>query len=132
MGLSMLFCKLETDLKTFRYLKEYLNFIKDNKTLQSKTILFLDNKIQHEELQAHLFLQSIDPSEDSNRKHKEIEEWIKNNAKSFRQYLSSIKLLACVSYTKGFKSSEDLSFDDFSKLCKEINELKNVLIDHIF
>jgi hypothetical protein len=127
----MLFCKIEKDEKTFKYLKEYLDFITEDNS-PNKNILNIDNKIQHEELYIHLNYRKIDPNEDSLRRHQEIEQWIKNNAKSFRQYLSSIKLLACVAYTMGFKKGIDLRYDDFIKMCDNINQLKNVLIDHIF
>jgi hypothetical protein len=127
----MIFCKIEKDEKTYKYLKEYLDFISDE-NLTNKNILNIDNKIQHQELYTHLNFSKIDPNEDSARRHQEIEQWIKNNAKSFRQYLSSIKLIACVSFTMGIKKGKDLKFEDFIKLCDTINSLKNILIDHIF
>lgn len=128
----MLFCKLEADKKTFDYLKEYLDFLYKHDNIEHRNILYIDNKIQHQELQNHLHLRHIDPNDDSQRRNEEIEIWIKDNAKPFRRYLSSIKLLACVSYTRGFKKSDDLNFFDFENLCNDINSLKDILIDHIF
>jgi len=58
--------------------------------------------------------------------------WINNNAKPFRQYLSSIKFLAYASYQKGFKKGSDINFKEFSIMCDTFNNLKEVLIDHIF
>ena len=128
----MLFCKLENDQKTYDYLKQYLDFLYENKSLNTKSILFLDNMIQHQELHMHLYTKMIDPNEDSERKHKEVEEWIKTNAKNFRQYLSSIKLFACIANLKGYEKGDDLSIENFNSLCDSINGLKDILIDHIF
>jgi hypothetical protein len=126
----MLFCILEKDEKTFKYLKEYLDFLDDKKI--SKNIFFLDNKIQHEELNTHLYHQEINPFEDSNKKDCELESWITKNAKQFRQYLSSIKLLAYAAYNKGFHKGNDITYQNFSELCDTFNNLKDILIDHIF
>lgn len=128
----MLFCKLETDKKTYNYLKEYLDFLSVYKDFEKRNILYIDNKIQHQELHEHLKSRFINPDDQSERRNNEVEFWIKDNAKPFRQYLSSIKLLACVSYTNGFKSSLELKFEDFERLCNQFNSLKDVLIDHIF
>ncbi|HOV15356.1 MAG TPA: hypothetical protein PK771_13805 [Spirochaetota bacterium] len=128
----MLFCKLEPDKKTYDYLKEYLDFLSKKEDFHNRSILYIDNKIQHQELHYHLNRININPNDDSSERNNEVEKWIKENAKPFRMYLSSIKILACASYTKGFTNSADLKFDDFEKLCSDINILKDVLIDHIF
>jgi hypothetical protein len=127
----MLFCKIEKDDKTYKYLKDYLNFL-SNPAKENNNILFLDNKIQHEELNMHLYYHEIDPCKESKEKECELESWIQNNGKPFRQYLSSIKLLALISYSKGFKKGLDLDFKSFTELCDNFNNLKELLIDHIF
>ncbi len=128
-----LFCKLEKDEKTHRYLQTYLDFISQNRDTQTDhSILGLDNIIQKDELITHLSVCHIDPYKESEERMREAIEWINKNGKAFRQYLSSIKLLACLAYSKGYRVGNDITTDVFHNICEEINELKGVLIDYIF
>ncbi len=131
----MLFSNLDPDNKTYSYLKEYLDFLSRSGNYANKksgNILSVDNEIQSREIRDHLTRHNIDPDRDTPEKNNEVEKWIKENAKPFRMYLSSIKILASYSYTKGFIYSATLNFDDFQALCRDFNYLKDILIDHIF
>ena len=104
-----IFCTLEKDNKTFNYFKEYLFY------LDSNSILYIDNKIQHNEIINHLKNNGYSDSDTY-----EITKWINKNAKNFRKYLNTIKLIFIIIKCSNININ-DLSFEQFCKIEDKIN-----------
>ena len=120
----MPFCILEKDKKTFEYFKKYVTFLEEEKN----TCLILDNEIQSEEIQEHLRRTG---SGIDGRKKEVISQWIKENARPFRDYLNSIKLAYVVWKCMG-KNWEDITWDEFVVIEERLNSLKYKCLDTIF
>lgn len=117
------FCYLEKDKKTFKYFKKYVEFLETH--TDEETCLILDNEIQVEELNEHL------KHNDGRNKHSEINSWIHKNAKGFREYLNTIKLVYVVWKCMGY-NWKDIKWSDFTKISDNLNGIKSKCLDTIF
>jgi len=106
------FCILEKDGKTYSYLKDYIDFLENDKG----NILFYDNYIQYMEIEEHIKLNNC------TEKENECIRWIDNYASDFRQYINSIKLLYMA---WKIKSVNSLNWDSFCELVDKLNDLKD-------
>ena len=129
------FCRIESDQKTFDYLSQYLDFLSEliydkNYIKNGNPFLLLDNKIQEFEIQQHLNNHGMDCNQ-TNIANNEIISWINQNGKPFRSYISSIKMLAIMAFSKGILKGEMLNQDMFQKLCDIYNQLKDKILNHL-
>jgi hypothetical protein len=115
----MLFCQLDGDEKTFNLVKRYIEFLNIEKKTSPQE---LDKLIQIEEIRTHLYLNGR-PQSDST----EIQEWIKKYGKPFRTYLNTIKLVYLLWVCGQNKSWSDITFDDYKRICAQINGASCVL-----
>jgi hypothetical protein len=122
----MPFSILEKDRKTFEYFKKYVEFLE----LEENTCLILDNKIQSEEIQEHLRRTGHNSGMDG-RKKEIISQWIRENARPFRDYLNSIKLVYVVWKCMGKEWSE-ITWEEFVEIEERLNSLKYKCLDTIF
>ncbi|MFA5617492.1 MAG: hypothetical protein WDK95_11650 [Syntrophorhabdaceae bacterium] len=114
-----MFCYLEHDQKTFEYLKTYF----EKKDIDLGKV---DIKIQEQEIKDHL--KRNGKCESDNR---EICDWIDNNAKNFRQYLNTIKIIFLVCKISGFEL-KDVTWEVFCRLEDKVNNLKDNVLEKIF
>lgn len=122
----MPFCILEQDKKTFEYFKLYVEFLEK----ENNTCLILDNKIQSDEIREHLRRSGRDII--LGREKKDIiSQWIKENARPFRDYLNSIKLVYVVWTCMG-KAWKDITWEEFVSIGERLNALKHKCLDTIF
>lgn len=118
----MSFCILDKDIKTFEYFKKYVQFLET----EDNTCHILDNRIQADEIREHLRRNGMDES------HKEeIDRWIDENARPFREYLNTIKLVYVVWKCMG-KDWDNIGFDEFHAIEENLNRIKNKCLDTIF
>ncbi len=122
----MPFCILEKDRKTFDYVKMYVEFLENN----GSTCLVLDNQIQSEEIKDHLRRVGSDANLEGIKK-REVTRWIKENARPFRDYLNSIKLIYVVWKCMGNEWKE-ITWEEFVKIQERLNKLKYNCLDTIF
>ncbi len=120
-----MFCELEPDQKTFEYIQYYLHYYQDN---QDCDFLLLDKEIQMNELQWHLDSRHLSNYE---AKTKEALDWIRENAKPFRSYLNTIKMVFVVWHCMG-NEWKDITWEEFCKIRNRMNDIKNVCLDTIF
>jgi hypothetical protein len=85
----------------------------------------LDNVIQASEIKQHLEANRIADS-DQNAKI----QWIMEHGKDFRQYLNTIKLVYVV-WTASGRSWDEMTFEEFRKIEKRINSIKETCLDSI-
>jgi len=117
-----MFAVLEKNKKTFLLVQKYINHLTEN----SCSCINLDNHIQMEEIR--LWLEKISADDRDNRA---VSEWIRQNGKSFRDYLNTIKLI----YTIWFCSrdhSRPLSWEEFCAIGDNLNILKDTCLDSIY
>ena len=118
----MAFCILDNDKKTFEYFKKYVQFLEN----EDDTCHILDNRIQIDEIRDHLYRHG----KDENHKD-EIDRWIDENARPFREYLNTIKLVYVVWKCMG-KEWQNIEFDEFNAIEETLNKLKHKCLDTIF
>lgn len=120
------FCYLEKDLKTYDYVKNYLQIMKNGETTSS-----LDISIQRLEIERHLAANGISYSD-----QKAISEWIEKNSANFRSYLNSLKMVALFIYyvkkAEHLSDENQLPFELFSEAVSYWNERKIEVADSIF
>lgn len=112
-----MFSLLDRDDKTFRYIKRYLkechNYDESFK---------LDNKIQNEEIQKHLYLSHCP----QDKQKEEMLSWVDKNSKPFRDYLNSIKIAYSAWILTGH-NEEDFTFEEFKLMQSNLFKVKEVL-----
>lgn len=86
-----MFCVLEKDLKTFEYFRRYAECFENGTHCME-----LDNRIQAEELEAHLLSHGFSLSDTQQKL-----DWITANGRPFREYLNTIKLVYVMCKTQG-------------------------------
>jgi hypothetical protein len=118
----MPFCTLQPDIKTFEYFKKYVEFLEK----EGKSCHILDNQIQAFEMKDHLVRNGYTTTD-----YNEIENWIQKNARPFRDYLNTIKLVYIVWKCMG-KHWQEIEFEDFSRIQERLNGLKDTCLDTIF
>lgn len=120
------FCYLEKDEKTYDYVTEYLLVMK-----RGESPLTMDICIQKREIERHLSLNNISPSDD-----KAIAEWIAQNSANFRSYLNSIKMVALFLYyvkkAEHIPDDSPLPLDLFDEAVCYWNERKMEVVDSIY
>ena len=118
----MSFCILESDQKTFEYFKKYVEFLET----EENTCHILDNRIQADEIRDHLKRHGMDEN------HKEeIDRWIDENARPFREYLNTIKLVYVVWKCMG-NVWHSIQWNDFNRIQENLNKIKDKCLDTIF
>ena len=115
------FCFLETDRKTYDYVRRYFVSIK-----QGNTTYPLDLAIQSEEILLHLEKNGF-ALDDQNA----ISEWIEENSANFRSYLNSLKMIAMFLHLQ--KCNDEDEFRSlFPSIVNEWNTRKLHQVDYLF
>lgn len=117
-GDDSMFCQLETDQKTFEYVKDYLHAWQDDHNID---FAITDMSLQANEIKDHLAHSSI-------KGQAEVFDWIKKNSAGFRAYLNSVKL-AFVAYHCTGNDWRDITWDEFCVIRDRLNEIKNGCLD---
>jgi len=115
-----MFCLLEKDEKTYRYLKMVIEHVRGNRDV---SLLKLDNALQTGEIRTHLYLNRF-PEDDRD----EMMNWILRHGKGFRAYLNTIKVAAMM--WSWAEETKELSLEDFCRLVDRLDSTK-VLLDAI-
>lgn len=116
----MQFCVLEDDTKTFEYANRYAECFEKN-----ESCLDLDNSIQADEIATHMWVNRIPPGDQGAKVR-----WIMEHGKEFRQYLNTIKLIYVV-WTASGRSWGEMSFEEFRRIERRINGIKETCLDTI-
>jgi hypothetical protein len=130
---SIKFSYIEKDLKTYNYIKEFIDFFEKK---ESEDIISLENDIQSREIKTHLYLNKI-PDWDKNKQNKEKILWSDKYGEDFRHYLNAMKIIALVFVLKDYECffqcvNREFTFDNFCKIVDDYNRLKFKLIDSFF
>ena len=113
------FCHIENDEKTKHYVKLTIEALKDKKSL-----LTIDNIIQAHEMDRHCSC-----SQDWD-KNKLVCDWVSSNAKPFRIYLNTIKLISLFIIVEDI-DIHSLDSKEFENIREKINK-QETLLDCIF
>ncbi len=112
-----MFCTLEKDEKTYRYLRMVIAYIRENRT---EGFQQMDNILQVHEIENHLYLNRL-PEND----REEMVSWIHRHGRGFRVYLNTIKVAALMwSWAEEVKQ---ISWEDFCRLVARLNATKACL-----
>ena len=111
-----LFCVLEKDQKTYRYLLDCIKYIRMK---DARSLTHLDNELQAAEIALHLKINGL--SEDDTT---EKIRWIQKYGRGFREYLNTIKIATIAWCTK---SENEPTWEEFCKLTEQIDSTKNGL-----
>lgn len=112
-----MFCVLEKDGKTYNYMQQVLQYIRENRI---DSLARLDNFIQKGEIKEHLRLNGFHEDD-----RLEAVNWVNRYACSFREYLNTIKVAALL-WSVSHKHDE-LTWDAFCALADELNAKKTCL-----
>lgn len=112
-----MFCFLEKDEKTYRYLRMVIEHIRENRV---DGLVKLDNVLQTHEIRNHLYLNRL-PEND----REEMINWIHRHGKGFRDYLNTIKVAAMMWIWA--EETKDLSWEDFCRLVDRLDSTKACL-----
>jgi hypothetical protein len=115
-----MFCELETDRKTFDYLRRYLHEWREHHDLTR-----VDNEITAQEIEQHILLHNY-----YDKKSQEVMQWIKLNGQPFRAYLNTIKI-ALIAYHIAGLDTNDITWEEFCKIRERLNEVKGDLLDTV-
>jgi len=123
------FSKLEKNINTFNYVREYFYIIKntiDDGDLEKK-LFALDCTIQSKELEHHL-IRNCKPVTD----FKEKSEWIKKNSKPLRSWLNSLRTLAFfMNLDNVLYYREDINYDLFCKFVEIYDKYNDCILNKI-
>jgi len=111
-----LFCILEKDQKTYRYL---LDFITYTRKKDAVSLVRLDNDIQAAEIALHLKLNGL-----SEKDAPEKTVWVQKYGRSFREYLITI-MIAAIAWCANNEGTP--TWDEFCKLTEHIDSTKSFL-----
>jgi len=114
---EMVFCTLEKDEKTYRYLQMVIAYIRENRV---ESLQKMDNMLQTREIRNHLYLNRL-PEND----REEMVNWIHRHGKGFRAYLNTIKVAAMM--WSWAEETKELSWEDFCALVGRLNSEKACL-----
>ena len=112
-----MFCYLEEDEKTYRYLLMVIAHIREDKV---ESLPKLDNILQKHEIIDHLRLNQF-PEND----REEMMNWIGRHGKGFRDYLNTIKVAAMM--WSWAEKCKELSWEDFRRLVSWLDSTKACL-----
>jgi len=121
-----LFCRILKERKDYNYFKFYCNIVEEEKSVSDRCQK-LDYEIQGKELLKHL-----EKNKDliHDRAIEEID-WVCKNAKNFRMYLNTLKLVYVILDCEN-KDMKNVSWEEFCEVCEKINQLKSSYLDNIF
>ncbi len=117
-----MFSMMVKDKKTFELLKKYIIFLEYSK----KECISLDNKIEHDEICDYMLSNGY-----NNHDNIEIIDWIKNNGKSFRDYLNTIKLIYIIWHCND-TCFDSISWEEFCVLSDRLNETMDSCLETIY
>ena len=112
-----MFCVLEKDDKTYRYLQMVIAHIRGNKV---DSLMKLDNILQTSEIRTHLYLNRF-PQND----REEMINWISRHGSGFRDYLNTMKVAAMMWCWA--EDRKELSWEDYCRLVDRLNSTKTCL-----
>ena len=112
-----MFCILEKDEKTYRYLQMVIAIIREKKI---ESLPKLDNILQTHEIKNHLNLNRL-PEND----REEMMKWILRHGKGFRDYLNTIKVAAMM--WSWAEEKKELSWEAFCRLVDRLDSTKECL-----
>ncbi|HYW82407.1 MAG TPA: hypothetical protein VFB30_04080 [Spirochaetia bacterium] len=112
-----MFCFLEKDDKTYRYLLMVIERIREN---MAESLVKLDNLLQTKEIRNHLSLNRL-PENDG----EETMNWIRRHGRGFRDYLNTIKVAAMMWVWA--EETNEPSWEDFSRLVDRLDSTKACL-----
>lgn len=107
-----MFCYLDNNEKNFTYVQAYFECANNCQKFLSK-----DLEIQKKEIIEHLKRNGYSEDEIS-----EQNSWVSNNAKKFREYLNTIKMIFCVLYCTG---KNNISWEEFLCISQNFNKIKD-------
>ncbi len=110
------------DRKTFELVQKYIVHLKQN----GCNCTNIDNLIEMDEIKNWLKAVSADDHD-----NEAIANWIKDNGKSFRDYLNTVKLIYLVWFCSGGQT-ETISWEDFCTIGEKLNNMKNSCLDSIY
>ncbi len=117
-----MFSVFEKDKKTFELVQEYIVYLKQ----RGNDCINIDNKIEMDEIKKWLQLISTDPHD-----NRAIAAWIKDNGKSFRDYLNTVKLIYLIWFcSRG--QTDTISWEDFCAIGEKLNNMENSFLDSIY
>ena len=112
-----MFCFLEKDEKTYRYLQMVIAYIREKRI---ESLVKLDNILQTHEIKNHLYLNRL-PEND----REEMMNWIQRHGRGFRDYLNTIKVAAMM--WSWAEETKELSWEDFCRLVDRLDSKKACL-----
>ncbi|MDA3809143.1 MAG: hypothetical protein PF518_02320 [Spirochaetaceae bacterium] len=113
---------MEKNKKTFDLVQKYIVHLEKN----NHSCIYLDNNIEMDEIKN--WLKGISADDHDNNA---IANWIKQNGKSFRNYLNTIKLVYLIWFCSGHQSCQ-MSWEDFCTIGDNLNNIKNTCLDSIY
>lgn len=117
-----MFSVLEKNRKTYLLVQKYIMYLRKNNC----TCTNLDNHIEMDEIKTWLREISADDHDNG-----AIADWIRENGKSFRNYLNTVKLIYMIWVcTPGRR--ETISWEDFCLIGDNLNNIKNSCLDSIY
>ena len=99
-----MFCFLEKDEKTYRYLQMVIATIREERV---ESLVKLDNVLQTHEIKNHLYLNRLPET----YHREEMINWIHLHGRGFRDYLNTIKVAALM--WSWAEETRELSWGDF-------------------
>lgn len=117
-----MFSVMEKNRKTFELVRRYIVYLKENNC----TCTSLDNHIEMVEIKN--WLKKVSAEDHDNEA---IANWIRDNGKSFRDYLNTVKLIYLIWFCTG-SHKETISWEDFCKIGDNLNNIKNTCLDSIY
>ena len=117
-----MFTVMEKNKKTYELVQKYINHLQENNC----SFTDLDNHIEMDEIKN--WLKEISADDHDNIA---IANWIKNNGKSFRDYLNTVKLIYLVWFCT-YDHRVNISWEDFCSIGDNLNNMKNTCLDSIY
>ena len=117
-----MFSVLEKNNKTYQLVQKYIMYLRENNC----SCINLDNHIEMDEIKNWLKEISADDHDNS-----AISEWIRNNGKSFRDYLNTVKLIYLIWFCHTDRG-DTISWEDFCAIGDNLNNIKNTCLDSIY
>ncbi|MBI9100056.1 MAG: hypothetical protein JEY91_16360 [Spirochaetaceae bacterium] len=117
-----MFSVMEKNRKTYQLVQKYIDHLSENNCSCTN----LDNHIEMDEIKKWLKEISADDHDNA-----AIAEWIKNNGKSFRTYLNTVKLIYMIWFCTTDRR-ETISWEDFCSIGDNLNNIKNTCLDSIY
>ncbi len=117
-----MFSVLEKNRKTYEMVRKYISHLKE----KNCTCTNLDNHIEMDEIRN--WLKEISAEDHDNEA---IALWIRDNGKSFRDYLNTVKLIYLIWFCSA-DHRENISWEDFCTIGDNLNNIKYTCLDSIY